>query len=77
LAIGKISADRLILARMDSPYDLRPAFSLTQYDVKKDKDDNDKVLKFVEGARERLIQIYADWFKTLDISFLLGNKQIP
>jgi hypothetical protein len=57
---------------MDSPYDLRPAFSLKRPDVY--ANDDGKVLKFVEGARDRLIQIYTDWFETLDISLLLGNK---
>jgi hypothetical protein len=72
LATTKISNEHLLLARMDKPYDLRPAFSLTGRNVK--DDDDGKVLKFVEGARDRLIQIYTDWFETLDISFLLGNK---
>jgi hypothetical protein len=72
LATEKISDDHLLLARMDSPYDLRPAFSLKRPDVY--ANDDGKVLKFVEGARDRLIQIYTDWFETLDISLLLGNK---
>jgi hypothetical protein len=74
LATKKISNEHLLLARMDNPYDLRPAFSLTRRDVYVKEDDDGKVLKFVQGARDRLIQIYTDWFETLDISFLLGNK---
>jgi len=70
LAEVKISDKHLSLARMDRPQDLRPAFSLTRNDIEANAG---KVLKFVEGARNRLIQIYSDWFETLNISFLLGK----
>lgn len=73
LATTKISDDHLLLTRMDRPYDLRPNFSLSKNDVK--ESDDDKVLNYVKAARERLIEIYTDWFEKLDISLLLANRQ--
>ncbi len=73
LASVKISHDHLRLARMDNPHDLRGNFSLTREDLY--SSNHGKVLKFVEGARDRLICIYTDWFESLGISILLGDPK--
>lgn len=60
-------------ALLDSPIDLRTAFSISREQVRglNEPVDRDAVHGFVTAARTRLLRLYANWFEVMDIGSML------